>query len=357
MAALGLALGNINCSPPSADDSQENLDELRLGRTLGRNLAAIGELPDFNGDGMDDYYYRHLQGGGNILKFNNYKQTGSYMGDVAVPGLPYDWWQYKIMLADVNGDGLSDLYLHSKVNGGYDYLGLGLGNGQFQIWTQVFPYNWYIFDAELGDVDGDGRADLVLAGVYGIYYGRSNGVDFHLWDNYIAGDYHEWVPRMGDFNGDGRADLYLHARANSSRTVDLMAFSNGSGFILWSGIFPYDWRGYEMHFADINGDRKADIYGHGLPGTHANDWFALSNGTAFNFITWVNDDDWTDLEVRLGDVTGDGQADLVLRSIGHKPGRRASYAYFGVAASIGNSFDLVEEDQETVDNNLAFSDL
>src|SRR5262249_17284271 len=134
-------------------------------------------------------------------------------------------------VADVNGDGLSDLILphwrepHPTEGIGFEHLhllvALSLGTGQFVATETVTTLNqvgnvrW-----QLGDVNGDGKADLVFPywhapdsigydhfHAYSLF-GQSNGqftpADWHIgWGN-VGSRWH-----LADVNGDGKSDLVL----------------------------------------------------------------------------------------------------------------------------------------------------
>ncbi|NVL67724.1 FG-GAP repeat domain-containing protein, partial [Escherichia coli] len=82
------------------------------------------------------------------------------------------------------------------------------------------------------------------------------------------------------------------------------SLSNGKGFgklEKWSA--GSDFANGEIHFGDLNGDRRADVCGHVREGIVC----ALSTARGFTKATlWLS----TDLEsAQLGDVNGDGRAD------------------------------------------------
>src|SRR5205814_297982 len=83
---------------------------------------------------------------------------------------------------DLNGDGKDDLVIVGANAASYQVL-LSNGNGTYTPKgtaanpSGVFPAGEGLFDAELGDVDGDGHLDLIVAGGKSgsIYVHRGNG--------------------------------------------------------------------------------------------------------------------------------------------------------------------------------------
>ena len=136
-----------------------------------------------------------------------------------------------------------------------------------------------MFHRELGDVNGDGRDDIVGFGAHGTYValGQANGTfaaPVLALQNFGTGQgwsTQDAFPRdLGDVNGDGRDDIVgfgiagsfvAYGQANgtfSATTFDLANFGRDQG---WTSDNI-------MHreLADMNGDGTADIIGFGTSG-------------------------------------------------------------------------------------------
>jgi peptidoglycan/xylan/chitin deacetylase (PgdA/CDA1 family) len=130
-----------------------------------------------------------------------------------------------------------------------------------------------------GDVDGDGRPDacaptgegIVCALADGARYGHvqkwSAGADFGAAGGWGDAAYRASI-RLGDLNGDGRADV-----CGRGRDGVVCALSSGRAFLgatLWlDGMSDAaGWRphGASLTLGDVNGDGRADVCGDGPAG-------------------------------------------------------------------------------------------
>ena len=236
-------------------------------------------------------------------------------------------------VGDVNGDGKVDL-----VGFGVDgvYVGLALtrsGFGTPTKWTSSFDmsHGWTVSDyvRTVGDVNGDGRADLVGFGLDGVYValalnpGPGFGPiskwtsSFDLSHGWTVSQY---VRTVSDVNGDGRADL---VGFGLDGVYVALALNPGPGFgpiSKWTSSLAaangWNVSQYVRTVGDVNGDGRADLVGFGLDGVFVA--LALNPGPGFGPVSkWTSSFDlshgWTVSQyVRtVGDLNGDNKADLV----------------------------------------------
>lgn len=171
-----------------------------------------------------------------------------------------------------------------------------------------------------GDVNKDGRADLVYGRIEGPeqvtwYVRTSNGSGFDPFTCWAsdAGDVGD-IFRLADVDNDDRADL-VYGRALGPETVRwFVRKSTGSGF---GGVttWAHDAGDVGDHFfvADIDNNGRADlVYSRAVPPSQVKWFVRKSSGSKFgSYETWSQDaGDPGDL-LYVGDVTDDGKADVV----------------------------------------------
>jgi hypothetical protein len=172
----------------------------------------------------------------------------------------------------------------------------------------------------LGDVDGDGRADLIVwRASTGTWYWLTSTTDYSYaaagskqWGNASVGD----VPLVADIDGDRRADLIVW-RASTGTWYWLTSSTgysqSSAGSKQWGNTFLND----VPLTGDFDGDGKADLavwrsnWGTGLNELDTFMWTTSGSGyqdaVGVTYGLWV----FGDVPI-LADMDGDGRSDLVV---------------------------------------------
>ncbi|MEU6207715.1 DUF2961 domain-containing protein [Micromonospora musae] len=220
------------------------------------------------------------------------------------------------LTGDVDGDGRADIITFTRGENADVYVGLSTGSG---FAAGVKWHDFFAVGTELpavGDVNGDGRTDIITftrgenADVYvalSTGSGFGPGVKWH--ENFALGGE---LPAVGDVDGDGRDDIVTFTRGGTADVF--VSLSDGTRFVedgwKWHENFAV---GDELPaLGDVDGDGRDDIVTFTRGGT-ADVFVSLSDGTRFVQNAWKWHENFAigDETPGVGDFDGDGRADIV----------------------------------------------
>ncbi|KZN53856.1 hypothetical protein N474_19275 [Pseudoalteromonas luteoviolacea CPMOR-2] len=237
-------------------------------------------LADINGDGLAD-----IIGFGTNSVFTALSNGDGTFASIkrAIDAYTVNSGKWEVakhprVVADVNGDGLADI-----VGFGTNsvFTSLSRGDGTFapaKVALNAFTYNsgnWRVesHPRQVGDINGDGLADIVGFGGEGVYTSLGRGDGTFAPHKFVLSNYAllagKWEvskhPRvLSDVNGDGLQDIVGFGGADV-----YTSFARGDGtftaptkhhdeFVYTKGWFVDK---HPRQVADVNGDGKADIVG------------------------------------------------------------------------------------------------
>ncbi len=211
---------------------------------------------DFDNDGDPDLF---LASTGHQMLFENrlIPDGGLEFRDISlVSGVDRFAQGYSAVSADVNGDGLPDIYVASynrygvvmpnswsqATNGTANLLFLNQGDGSFQEQAQqwgVDDSRWS-YAAHFGDFDGDDRQDIYLANDFG-----ENALYLNQGDRFAdtAGALGMLDPgngmgvSLGDYNNDGHIDIHVtNMSSTAGKRILKRLFPDEAGSAGTSGV-------------------------------------------------------------------------------------------------------------------------
>jgi len=236
----------------------------------GGIAAESVAVADVNGDGKPDLLVRNTCG---ISSTCHPGSVGVLLGNgdgtfQAAATYPSGMRQATALaVADVNGDGESDLLVGADSNGNNLGALLGNGDGTFRSVVTFNSGGNTVLSIAVADVNGDRKVDLLVGnqcdtsidcahGSVGVLLGNGDGT-FKSAVSYNPGGTGSWAVAVADVNGDGKLDALA---ANFFYSTVGALLGNGDGTfqtaITYSpgGMFPRS-----LAVANLNGDGKPDV--------------------------------------------------------------------------------------------------
>jgi hypothetical protein len=283
--------------------------------------AVFAASADFNGDGNPDLATANFSSTISVLLGNG---NGTFQPESQfATGGPQPIW---IAAGDFNSDGKQDVVTLNRICGslpcgpGSVSILLGNGDGTFQSHIDSSTGSPIPQSLALGDFNGDGKLDLVVATIQqiSILLGNGDGTFQPATSAYsnAAGFFGQVV--TGDFNGDGKLDLAVALGSESGGIAVLLGKGDGTfqppitqTFCCVGGF------GGSMAVGDFNGDGRLDLAAAGTGGANSLDipsvLVLLGNGDgtfgrAVAYPTGGVDSFLGQLAV--GDLNSDGKLDI-----------------------------------------------
>jgi hypothetical protein len=207
-------------------------------RFMGGVRVATG---DVTGDGVPDIVTAPGPGGGpDIRVFDG--NTGALVREFMAFDPSFSGGTF-VAVADVNGDGYADI-ITSMDKGGLPLVKVFSGRDNSLLYS-FYAYSPLFLGGvrvAAGDINGAGKADIITAP------GPGGGPDIRIFDGASGALSREWMAyspyftggvyvSVGDINGDGKADIITGAGAGGGPHVEVFS---GADLSLLRSFFAYD---------------------------------------------------------------------------------------------------------------------
>ena len=294
---------------------------VKLDFPTAENDQAV-TLSDLDGDGKSDIVVTNVHGSVYVLQNNSSNGmpsfapkidhvTGSYMTTSITAGDLDGDGNSDLIAAGVNPDNIS-IFRNQSIPGNIsfaDSIPLPVGHGPFS--------------ASLGDLDGDGKPDMVVADMYAnlltIFRNTSmpGNISFDPGKEFSTGQYPAQVI-ITDLNGDGRSDLAVANSGSFSVSSNIIsvfrntsigsAISFDNRVDLQTGINPR-----AIAAGDLDSDGKPELAVANKDNSTVSIFRNNSTGSDILFSPRIDyAAGTTPCDVAIGDLDGDGKPDLAV---------------------------------------------
>jgi hypothetical protein len=276
-------------------------------------------LSDFNDDGKPDLLVSRGSSS-NISVFANTSINGtlSFGPQTDIPGLGSS--HEGSATGDLDGDGKPDVVIANSYNTASVSVYRNTSAGStISFATKIdYPVDKGPYTVAVGDIDGDGKPDLIVAAngsnVVSFYKNNSTpgSISFAERLDFIAGT-NTYSVSINDVDGDGKADVIVTTQGSSSG-LWIMKNTTDSGKVSLDA---------PVNYATLSGSfivSVGDLDGDGLPDLAAasastNSVVVLKNVSTPGNLTFYSARRFTTgtypVCVAMGDIDGDGKPDLV----------------------------------------------
>lgn len=294
---------------------------------------------DFNQDGWPDILSTRTPGGAEGVWYENPKGAGGYWAEHVIANSVND---EAAALADIDGDGKPELLTVSGAYGGWMQPDWAHPNNAWAFRSVTAKGPWVAFTHGIGtgDVNGDGRSDLILPEGWWEQPAQATATP---WVQHKAAFWGQEAPAETyggaqmfayDVDGDGRNDIVTSLQAHGwglswfqnadagfteHRIMDNRNNQSQYGGVAFAQL-------HALALADLDGDGLKDIITGKRKGAHGNGlgsevdspavlyWFRLSrpSGQAPHYAPYLIDSQaGVGTQLIVADVDGDGAPDIL----------------------------------------------
>jgi chitinase len=270
--------------------------------------------------------------------------------------IPVGSWPEAVAVGDVNGDGRNDVvmttsYYFDPVNDFHLFVFLQAADGTLSApisYATAATYTNRPESVAVGDITGDGRADVVV-GIDGIgiqVFPQLAGGTLGQPAMYASADTNKI--RLGQLNGDGRLDVA--GVGWGTNTIGVL-LNDGHGGLSAPVSYPVLHGGYDdLEIADVTGDGRDDLVvmsGQLYADPNVSVLAQLPGGGFGSATPYVVAPNTNTQGIGVGDVNGDGRNDVVASYGGNRPSSAIGVLAQGAGGTLAGvqsypSYDIPE---------------
>jgi hypothetical protein len=283
-------------------------------RAMG-TIAVSVVAADFNNDGFIDLATAN-EGPGTV---SVRRGAGDGTFDATPQTFPtFGTSPQQLVAADFNRDGWVDMATTNSSSGDVSVFINNTDGGFLEAVTYETATEDPSPGLAVGDVNGDGRLDLVVLTVSdssgsatAINVFRGDGVGGFADATEHPAGFNGRAVTVADFDGDGRADVAVHHSGGGSGGVAGVLLAGGAGGFFAPVDYVLGGLGQDIVAADIDGDHRFDLVASSPDGINI---LPGAAGGAFGTAQHVAGPQTN--KVAVSDFSGDGRADIAATTFG-----------------------------------------